>query len=520
MTRAPLARWALRAALALGGALLVLWATATLGPGTEGDSSDYICAAQTFVERGAFYDCGGTWPLIHFPPLYPVMLAIGIRCGLAPLSVARFIAAGSCAVSVLMAGAILEAMTSSLMLALLGEVLMIWVAGVSRPFLYAMTEAPFDAMLLLFVWCLWRAIETDRPGWIVAAGAAAAAAALTRYIGVALLITGAGASLWLSAGRLNERIRRAAWFVAVGVTPVAMWFIRNHRATRSVGRPVAWHPPSGFYYIVACRIAARWINPNSNLLKDHGFLLGLTVLMVAAALLIAIELRSSNRLEWLLANVILSYCAILLLSRLLMDVTIFLNGRMLMPLALIALLLALHAIHFQITGDRVGIRGLALALGLGAATMTVMVNSGSAPALFYQSRVEGLGLTRRTFSMSDMISWTRRLDANSPIYSDQPEPIILFADRLADTLPELRDPRTGAPSQRYPGELAAMQKKLRDHPGAIVYFYDANTHVLDNIPLPADMPAVYRLSMTPVLNSVQGLIYQASAPARGDESPR
>jgi hypothetical protein len=507
MTRERLARLALLATPALISALLVLWATATLGPGTEGDTSDYICAAQTFVERGALYDCGGTWPLIHFPPLYPGMLAVGIRSGLAPLSVARYIAAGSCAVSLLMAGAILEAMTSSLLLALVGEILLMWAAGVSTVFLYALTEAPFDGFLLLFVWCLWRAIEDDGVKWIVAAGAAAAAAALTRYVGVALLITGSSALLCLSARRLNERIHRAAWFIAVGLTPVAGWFIRNHFQTHSIGRPVVWHPPGGSYFFATGGMVARWFFPT--LSSERGYWFGGIVLVIIVALLIAIELRSTNRLEWLMANVILAYGAILMLSRVLMDVTVFINQRMLAPIAVLALLLALRAIWFLVAGRGVGAHRLVVAFGLSLATLTLVVNSGSAPAVFYQSRVGGLGFTRRTFSDSEMIRWTRQLAADTPIYSDSPEPIILFAGHLADTLPVLRDPRTGAPSSRYPGELAAMQKRLRDRPGAIAYFYDANTHELDNIPRPAEMSAVYQLSMGQVLSTDQGIMFEA-----------
>jgi hypothetical protein len=505
VTRPRFSRWAVLAIPALLGALLVLWATGGPGPGTEGDTADYICAAQTFLARGALCDCGGVWPLIHFPPLYSVMLASGIRFGLAPLTVARYLAAASCAASVLMAGAILEAMSSSLFLALLGGILLLWTAGIARVFLYALTEAPFDVFLLLFVWCLWRAIDDDGVKWIVAAGAAAVAAALTRYVGVSLLATGASALVCLGVRPLPERIRRACVFMAVAVTPVAAWFIRNHLETRSIGRPVDWHPPGGGYLFATCGMVARWFFPTWS--SERGYWLGALVLIVIVAALIALELRSSNRLEWIMTNVILSYGATLMLARALMDMTIWINRRMLAPILLIALLLALNAIRIRAVRRGIGARVFALTGGL---MLTILVvNSGSMAALAYESHVRGLGFTRRPFSQSDTIRGLRRLAADTPIYSDAPEAIILFADRLADNLPQWRDQLSGRPAPRYPGELAAMQKNLRDRPGVIAYFYDASANVLDNIPPLAEMPAAYGLSMTPLLSAPEGQIFEA-----------
>jgi hypothetical protein len=505
VSRDRLSRRAVLAIPALLGALVVLWATGGPGPGTEGDTADYVCAAQIFLARGALCDCGGTWPLIHFPPLYPVMLASGIRLGLAPLTAARYIAAGSCAASVLMAGALLEAMSSSMLLALLGEILLLWTVGISMVFLYALTEAPFDVFLLLFVWCLWRALDDVGVKWIVAAGVAAVAAALTRYVGVSLLATGASALVCLGARPLSERIRRACVFIAIGVTPVAAWFIRNHLETRSIGRPVDWHPPGGGYFFSTCGMVARWFFPT--LSSERGYWFGALVLIVIVTMLIALELRSSNRLKWIMTNVILSYGATLMLVRALMDMTIWINRRMLAPILLIALLLALHAIRIRLARRDVGARAFAIVIGL---VLTILVvNSGPTAALAYESRVRGLGFTRRPFSQSDTILRLRRLAADTPIYSDAPEPIILFADRLADNLPQWRDQLSGRPAPRYRGELATMQNRLRDRPGVIAYFYEANAHVLDNIPSLAEMPAAYGLSMTPLLSAPEGQIFEA-----------
>ena len=489
--------------------LVVMWATATLGPGTEPDSAQYICAAQSLLARGAMCDCGSTWPFIHFPPLYSVMLAAGIRLGIAPLTVGRFIAAGSCAASIFMMGLILEAATGSLLVALSGQFLMMWTVGISYVFLYAMSEPPFDLMLLLFVFYLSRAIGDERRRYLVAAAATAAGAALIRYVGVSLLATGAFALLCLGPASLTSRIRRAALFLVVGATPVAAWFLRNRLETHSIGRPVSWHSPPGGYWLANFGMIARWFIPS--LRGTRAYVFGVVLSLVLIAILIGLEWTSTNSLEWLMVNLIVTYAATLLLTRSLMDATIFLNNRMMAPIALIALMLVLFEIHRHLR--RAGL-ARACAISLGIVVGLVVINSGSTPSLVYQSRVGGLGCTRRDISDSEMMRRLRDVPAEAPIYSDDPAPITLFGAHVADGLPLLRDPRSGAPSRRYAGELAAMQQRLGQTAGVIAYFYLANRHSLDNIPTPADMPATYQLSMRKVFDGFEGMIFEARAPTR------
>jgi hypothetical protein len=488
------------------GALLVLWATA-LGPGTEGDSSTYVCATQSFIARGALCDCGTTWPMIHFPPLYPVLLAIASLFGAAPLTAARWVGAISCAASVIVTGALLCAATSSIFVALLGELL--FICGVTTVFLFAMSEAPFIVFLLLFVLALWRALQDEGLGWIVIAGGAAAAACLTRYMGASLLVTGASGLVCLGVGPIAARVRRSAVFLTIGGTPLTIWLIRNHLETGNFGRSLAWHPPSSADLLLACSTVAHWVFPWVS--KQTAQWIGLPLLIGSVVVLVIVEWRNPYPLAWLLANLILCNGALILLCRFVNDRAILLNQRMLTPILVSSLVLTLSAIDFTATRLSVGMRWRAIGFALGL--LFVFLSARATAPILYQSRVNGLGFTERYYAGSALISWIRNLPAGTAIYSDEPEPISMFTNHFAKSLPVLRDPYTRQPSRGFERERAAMESSMSQLPGVIVYFYKANPHSTENLPPLEAMPFIYHLSMKTVLETQQGVIYEARAAA-------
>ena len=491
--------------LAVAGALLVVWATA-VGPGTEQDSCTYACAAQSLISQGALYNCGNKWPMNHFPPLYPMMLGVGGLSGAAPLTVARWVGAVSCAASVILIGAILYDATSSLFIALLGELSIICVGDVAIRYLFAMTEGPFIAFMLLFIFSLWRAVSDEGSGWLVVAGGGAAVACLTRYMGAALLFTGASVLVCLGAGPLRIRMRRAGTFLAIGGLPLAAWLIRNHVETRNAtNRSIEWHPPKIADLALGCTTVARWAYPP---ISHHAApWIGLLLIVGGAVILAAIAWSNLGPLQWLLANLILSNAAFIILSRCFYDPLVRPHERMIAPILVASFALSLCVIGSNTEKIRAGV--VWRSIGLAVVLAFLFVNARATAPILYESRVRGLGGTERYYADSDVIRWIRHLPANTRIYSDEPEPIRLFADHPAELLPLLRDPLTQQPDQNFDRNLAAMQHAMSDRPGTIAYFYRANHWAQDNLPTLTEMPSVYHLSMRPVLQADQGIIYEA-----------
>ncbi len=63
-----------------------------------------------------------------------------------------------------------------------------------------------------------------------------------------------------------------------------------------------------------------------------------------------------------------------------------------------------------------------------------------------------------------------RLDATTPVYTNAPDLIYMFRDRITHILPRRLDPYSRLPTGQYEIEVAEMKRNLRDKHGVVVYF--------------------------------------------------
>ena len=124
-------------------------------------------------------------------------------------------------------------------------------AGVVAGALYAFSPAVFATHLNLLAEPLYLVLATLSLGLMAtrnptAAGLAAAAATLTRYAGLPLILTGA----------IVMRGQDRLWFLAASITPYALWILRNElTAGQANGRQLRWHPPEWEVIETMLRIA-------------------------------------------------------------------------------------------------------------------------------------------------------------------------------------------------------------------------------------------------------------------------
>ena len=219
--------------------------------------------------------------------------------------------------------------------------------------------------------------------------------------------------------------------------------------------------------------------------------------------------KSASLLAWLLANLVIANGTLILVSRYVSDPYISLSDRMLAPILVATLILTLVEIDF-IAGKRgsdITRRTIGIVVGLGF----VMLTAPAAARVLYQSRTEGLDYTARGYADSPLIKRLRLLPAGTVIYTDEPELVVMFANHDSLILPLWRDPLTNRSPKTFASQLAQMQESMREAPGFIAYFFNARPYRYDNIPVPKDMAAAYHLSMTSVLETSQGIIYEARA---------
>ncbi len=190
----------------------------------SGDEVAFFEQARTFVQGRGYQE-----QELMRGPLYPLFLAVVFRLFGAEVSAARFLQAGLGAAMVpllyLWAGQ-RYGRTAGLLAAVLGAAL--FPLALQTTFL--LTET-----LFLFLFLLGRVVwEGKRParGWAFLTGLLFGLAALTRAVGLPLVLLAAGDAL-LSPGKKPVRLRSALLVLAGAALVIGPWTVRNavvHRA--------------------------------------------------------------------------------------------------------------------------------------------------------------------------------------------------------------------------------------------------------------------------------------------------
>lgn len=220
--------WEVKLVCAVGALLAVTYvlsATRAYGIGLSPDSVEYLAGAEHLMSGEGFTGIDGK-PIAVWPPLYPAMLAlVASVCRTDPLAAARWLSAMCFGISAAILGTLAWRMTRSRLLAAIAVVLAVVCVPLRIVGVMAWSELPFIALSLLCLWVLskertWRAV--------VLAGMLAAAAYLSRYAGITLVLTGA---IWLALPPSKRRLAMAAVFLVLACLPVGLWMQRNRVRT-------------------------------------------------------------------------------------------------------------------------------------------------------------------------------------------------------------------------------------------------------------------------------------------------
>ncbi len=473
-------RW-LGRALALGLALLaagMVWAATPKGLMVTTDSVAYLQAAENLLQGrglGLFSGEGQVKPLVHFPPLYPLLLAALGALGLPLLEAARALNALLYGGTVLLGWWLLWRHTGSQTWSLLG-------AGVlaTSPILLAEhTRAMSEPIyLLLSLAALDALVEAARrPGWAWAfvAGALVGLAYLTRYVGASLVLTGAvviGLQRGVSA---SERGRRLAAFLLPAFGSQAVWMARNWRlAGTATNRTFAWHPPAPAFLKRPIGLLWDWLLPFK---FTYPALLGSLALLAAAGLLLALwAWRSRERLlsealarlaspglAWVCGLYAALYLAVLVGTIVFLDASTPFDRRLTAPVYL-ALALALFAL---IPGWFEGRRAAWAAAMVGALLLSYSLRSADLAAAMRQSP-GGLGF--EGWQDSGALQAAAALPESMVFYTDDPQALWFYTRRTGYLFPQSRDPVTQRARTDFQRALDRLVERAREGCVGVVLF--------------------------------------------------
>lgn len=457
MRHAPASRTSpLRLGVALFGALLAaclsLLATRLYGPGVSPDTLTYISVARSLAAGQGAVDYS-TIPLVDHPPLYPALLAIPLAvAGTDPLATARVLNAALAALIVCLSAALLAPRVRSNPLFVIGVLLAATARPLTATSAYALSETLFIAWTLLF---LLAADGYARRAGTVALfllGGAAAAATLTRYVGVAAIATG-GLLLLLEEGRSwSRRLANAALFALFAAGPLALWLEHNRRVS---GTFMGYRQPSTGGLAAALRQVGHtlggWLVVPDDLRDAPDLWRKLPALLVGAHLLPMAGAPATDgppsaqppRAPWpplLPPALFASLYLVLIVAAAALVRFDSLSDRMLAPIHVPLLVTLLGALDLWTRREAAPVWRRPVALGL-ALLLLFLSGTGTLVRAVKLAEEGAGGLNRRSWQESAMVVELRAglPDQTPAIYSNAPDVVYYFLARVVHMGPR-RDP--------------------------------------------------------------------------------
>lgn len=499
----PGRRYGLLLALPALGAAALLVAVTRRGAYLSSDALAYVGTARNLVDGHGFTPPPGSPALGNFPPLYSLVLAAVGAFGPDPLTVARFVNPLLLGGTILTVGLLARRLGASLLLALGAQLLVLAGTDFLRYYSAALSEPLFLLLSLLTLTAVWCCLERRRTRVLIVAGLLAGATWLTRYVGVAVVASGATALLLLT--KRPGRWREAAVFAAIGLAPLAAWFTWVHRAAgRASNRSAVLHVPGVSYVTTGLRTAGSWLLPDRLAWPLGGVVTVALVVVVAAAARrrhAAAYPRGTEAGATLLGLFAAFYLGALAVDRLLFDVTGRLDARFLLVLHVVAVLVAVWLLGgVDLVRSRLARIGLGAVVGLQLVHGAVWLAEGiSDPA----ARLGGFGVP--IWAGSEVVDQVRALPASAPVYSNEPDALWFHTGRTAALIPEIRALLTGEVNRAYGAEVATMAADLQDG-GLLVYFTEVPAR---RVFLPAGDELATRLGLAEVAHDRVGVAYRA-----------
>ncbi|HEX2048477.1 MAG TPA: hypothetical protein VHF27_11970 [Acidimicrobiales bacterium] len=459
----------------LAGVVAVVAATAK-GLYVSPDAVFYVGTARNWLDGRGFTPPPGLPPLEHFPPLFTVLLA---GSGIDPLSGARVVNTLAFAGIVLLVGLVVRSRTASVPAALLASLVTVAAHDLLAYSASALSEPVFVLLALGGLVVLAAHLERPRTGVLIGAAALVAAAFLTRYVGVALVVAGVAGLLW------RRRPIDALVFGAIGVVPVVAWL-----AWAGTGdRPVVFHPFGWDYLGQAVRPLTRWLVPWPG--PPVGFVLAVA-LVTAGVVLARRHPATADRhpLPMLLVAFSVVYLLVLLGYRTFTDATGRLDARFLLPLHLVAVLVVVPALWRRpLLRPALALLAVAQVAGAVAWTAGGLTDDG----------IGRRGYTAAAWERSPIVA--RLATAHEPVYTNGFDAVFLHTGRPTRPIPAEEDYLTGRANPRYAEELAAMRAG-----GGLVAYFDALTFRRSVLPSRTELEAALPLEL--ILQDEVGSLYR------------
>jgi 4-amino-4-deoxy-L-arabinose transferase-like glycosyltransferase len=383
-----------------------------------------------------------------------------------------------------------------------GDMLQIHVVAMSEPlfiFLSLLAFWTFDLYFELPPSSVGRGISGEW-WWLVACGAFAGMAYLTRYAGLALVATFLAAIVILRS-TWRKRLTSAGIFLA-GFLPFALgWALRNRLIAESVtNRAFAWHPVTAENIRLGVFTFSSFLVPVEawrRSLAGFGWILPGLIALILGAVLVWTLLRawqyfskprqasdlkrggkeSREVISFTTGLYIFAYLASIVASMTMFDAATKFRLRILSPV-FVGLLILLVAFGISMRKNYRPLVVVATILALGLSVYKQSVT-------FAHWSQGGIGYASFQWYDSQAMAYLRGLPEDVSIYTNEPAAVYLYVGRGAKVLPTRYDSATAQERAGYEDNLVNMQNDISQGL-AVMALFDGGDNIAVDVNLLTD----------------------------------
>lgn len=452
---------------------MVLFAT-TLGIGTDVDAATYLMAARDILMgKGVTLQAlepGHFVPMTGFPPFLPMTIAAVGYFGTNLMSAARWLNALLFGVNILLAAHITRRCTGSATAALCAALITATTVNVLETHATLYSEPLFFTGVLCGFILMLDYVKSPSVLRLCLFSATFGAAAAARYVGVCLLPVGL-AAIWLGYTDSRRRLNHLAAYVAIFGAPLAVWVARNLVDVHAFSNRIfAVHPPGAGHYVFTFISLSAFLLPGLVPAIIRMLFLAGAIWFIVRPLSISRGAKETNpeiRIFRRLAGIFLaSYFLVFIVAETFFDAQIWMGGRHLMAVYLIAAMLGVcqgyEALGSASKHQRIAMVSALIALLAIGGTRTVR-----ATIIAHRS---GIGLTGIQWQNSELIARIRKLDSSVPIISNSRAAIYLLTGRIAYPFPTAMEAETARARPDYDQQMAIVEHKMQEQGAVLALF--------------------------------------------------
>jgi 4-amino-4-deoxy-L-arabinose transferase-like glycosyltransferase len=439
------------------------------------DSIVYIGVARSILNGDGIYflnDVGALVPVTVYPPLYSVMIAVFSTFGLDPLDGVRATSTFFFAANAALVAFIIYRATSSKIAALLASYLALSAFPMVHIHLQVLSEPMFIFLSFLGFCFLVLYLSDGRPRMRYWASLTIALSSLTRYVGIASILTGTFAILWLGKQYWKKRLIDAGMFFGLSSLPLSAWILRNYSlAGNTVSRTFGFHPPGLIDLVPATDTICQWILPvgwgDSESWVNRVIVGGLFLSLAWMCTRVGFP---RSRYAQVAGLSVLIYCGFLLISWSIVDQPLYFDTRTLAFPYVGVMIVAVSIVTAWLRATRPRAKSWRW-FGFDCLIITIfMAQSMMGVIWFRESYSNGLGFSFERWRTSELMKFAKTASFSGAIFSNAPDYIYTITGNRAAMIPRKIDPHNGLPNQRYSDEITEMKERLSKSNGFILYF--------------------------------------------------